>query len=138
MKKIKLCITLVLTCAIFVATSSFAAARASAQIDYYMINAKAIGDGEIAIMFSVTAPNFMEEIGAESIYIYERATLGWDLADIMDKDDPGMTAHDAIKHGTTVYFNGETGKEYRVIVTVFAEDKDGESDSRSKTITLTA
>lgn len=138
MKKIKLCITLVLTCVLFAATSSFAAARASAQIDYYSINAKAIGNGEIAIMFTVTAPRFMEELGAESIYVYERATLGWDLVEIMDKDDSGMTAHDAMRHGTTVYFNGESGKEYRIVVTIFAEDKDGESDSRSKTFSITA
>ena len=89
-------------------------------------------------MFTVTAPRFMEELGAESICVYERATLGWDLVEIMDKDDSGMTAHDAMRHGTTVYFNGESGKEYRIVVTIFAEDKDGESDSRSKTFSITA
>ena len=55
-----------------------------------------------------------------------------------DKDDPDMTVTDAIKHGTTIYYNGESGKEYRIIVTVFAEDKNGESDSRSKTMSVTA
>lgn len=138
MKKVKLCITLVLTCALFVATSSFAVARASAQIDYYDIKAKAIGNGEIAIKFSVTGSNFMEELGAESIYIYERAILGWDLVETMDKDDPGMTSHDSMRHGTTVYFSGESGKEYKIIVTIFAEDKNGDSDSRSKTFSITA
>ena len=80
----------------------------------------------------------MESLGAESIFIYERGAIGWELADRFLKTDPGMTADNAVKYGTTVYFNGESGKEYRIIVTVFAEDKDGESDSRSKTMTLTA
>ena len=138
MKKVKYCISMVLVCTLFFATASFAAARASAQIDYYNINAIASGGGEIAIRFSITAPNYMRELGAESIYIYERGTFGWDLVEKFDKDDPDMTVTDAIKHGTTIYYNGESGNEYRIIVTVFAEDKNGESDSRSKTMSVTA
>ena len=42
MKKVKYCISMVLVCTLFFATASFAAARASAQIDYYNINAIAI------------------------------------------------------------------------------------------------
>ena len=138
MKSVKRCVSLILACALLVATSSFAAARASAQIDIYEINAKATGNGRIAIMFSVIGSNFMEQIGAESIFIYERAAIGWDLAERYNKDDPGMSANNAVKFGNTIYFDGESGKEYRIIVTIFAEDKDGESDSRSKTFTLTA
>lgn len=138
MKKVKYCISMVLVCALFAATSSFAYARASAQIDYYNINAIAAGGGEIAIRFSVTGTNVMKELGAENIYIYERDIYGWKLTETFDKDDPDMTATNTTKYGTTIYYDGESGKEYRIIVTVFAEDKNGESDSRSKTMTLTA
>lgn len=138
MKKIKSCIILLMVCVTCLASSTFASARASAQIDYYTMDVTSTGGGRIAIMFSVTGANIMNELGAESIYIFERATLGWELADSFDKDDPNMTKTNAIKYGNTVYFNGESGKEYRIIVTIFAEDKDGESDSRSKTFSITA
>lgn len=138
MKKVKTCITMVFVCAIFMATSTFAQARASEQLAHYMMDVTSTGNGRIAIMFSVTGTDFMERIGAESIYVFERKTIGWGEAESWHADDPGMTRENSAKHGNTVYFNGESGKEYRIIVTIFAEDKDGESDSRSKTFTITA
>ena len=42
------------------------------------------------------------------------------------------------KYGNTVYFQGVSGEQYQIIVTIFAEDENGDSDSRSKTFTVTA
>ena len=138
MKKLKSCVSMVIICTLFMAMSPFAAARASSQIDIYTMDATAIGGGKIAIMFSVTGTNIMKRLGAESIYVYERDVVGWKIADSFDADDPGMSKYNATKYGNTVYFNGESGKEYKIIVTIFAEDKNGESDSRSKTFSITA
>lgn len=138
MKKIKCCVSMVLVCVLFVAISSTAAARASAQIDYYSIDATTVSDGRLAIKFSVTGANIMKRLGAESIYIYERTGYGWQLIDSFDKDDSGMTGTNAIRYSNVVYYDGEAGRDYRVVVTIFAEDKYGESDSRTKTITLLA
>lgn len=138
MKKIKSCITLIIVCTLFMANTTFASARASEQISFYMMDVTSTGNGRIAIMFSITGTNFMDRIGAQSIYVLERKAYGWDIAESWDADDPGMIEENAAKHGNTIYFNGESGKEYRIVVTVFAEDEYGESDSRSKTFNITA
>ena len=73
-----------------------------------------------------------------AFYIYERGSSGWELAESYDKDDPDMTEYDSPKYGNTVYFYGDPGEEYRIVVTIFAEDQYGDSDSRSRTFTVTA
>ena len=80
----------------------------------------------------------MKRLGAESIYVYERGSYGWELIDSFDKDDSGMTGTNAVRYSNVVYYDGEDGRDYRVVVTIFAEDQYGESDSRTRTITLLA
>ena len=145
MKKIKSCICLILVCAFFMASATLASARASGLmgkdgwlIDIYDMNVTTMDDGGIAIKFSVIGTFIMNRLGAESIYIYENNAGNWRLADSFDKDDPNMSDFNAVKYGNTVYFYGEPGKEYKIVVTIFAEDQEGESDSRSKTFYVTA
>lgn len=54
------------------------------------------------------------------------------------KDDSGMSKKSATSYANTIFFDGVSGTQYRVEVSVFAEDMNGSSDSRSKTVTLTA
>lgn len=138
MKKVKFCISTVLVCALFFAASTFAAARASDQIAIYTMDVTATGNGRIAIMFSVTGADFMDQIGAKSIDVYERESTGWEIAVSYDAEDSGMTASNVTKYGNTKYFYGEPSEEYKIVVTIFAEDKYGDSDSRSKTFYVTA
>jgi hypothetical protein len=138
MKKVKCCISLLLVCALFAATSVSAFARASEQINSYYMDVTPAGDGEIAIMFSVTGNGMMERLGAKSIRIFERGTYGWELTDSFDEDTPDMVEANSPQYGNTIYFQGEPGEQYQIIVTIFAEDKNGDSDSRSKTFTVTA
>ena len=138
MKKAKVFSSIVLVCALFMVMSPFALARASSQIDIYSMDVTATGNGKIAIMFSVTGAGLMNRLGAESIDIYESGASGWEPADSFDADDLGMTASNAFKYGNTKYFYGKAGKEYKIVVTIFAEDKNGDSDSRSKTFYVTA
>ena len=138
MKKAKIFSSVVLVCALFMVMSPFAFARASSQIDIYSMDVTATGNGKIAIMFSVTGAGFMDQIGAKSIDVYERESTGWETAVSYDADDFGMTASNVTKYGNTKYFYGEPGEEYKIEVTIFAEDKYGDSDSRSKTFYITA
>lgn len=139
MKKVKCCITLLLVCALFAANSVSAFARASEQIDSYYMDVTPAGNGEIAIMFSVTGTGMMNRIGAENIYIFERGLYNvWELAENFDTDDPDMSERNSPSYGNTIYFQGVPGEEYQIIVKVFAEDKNGDSDSRSKTFYVTA
>lgn len=138
MRNLKCFLSLILIFVIFSASTVFAAARASEQIDIYDIDVATIGSGDIAIKFSVTGNGRMSCLGAESIYIYERIGTAWVLADSYDSEDPGMTASNVAKYGTTKYFYGTAGTEYKIDVTIFAKDMNGNSDSRSKTFTITA
>ena len=83
MKKVKGFISFLLVCTLFAAVSISASARASEQIDSYKMNVASTGNGEIAIMFSVTGNGMMERLGAESIRIFERGTYGWELTVLM-------------------------------------------------------
>ena len=138
MKKAKGFMSFLLVCALFAATSVPALARASSQIDAYYMDVTPTGNGEIAIMFSVTGNGMMDRLGAESIRIFERGTYGWESADTIDEDEPNMVKTNSPKYGNTVYFQGVSGEQYQIIVTIFAEDENGDSDSRSKTFTVTA
>ena len=103
MKKVKSCISMILVCALFFATSTFAVARSSDQIAIYTMDVTATGNGRIAIMFSVTGADFMNQIGAKSIDVYERESTGWETAVSYDADDFGMTASNVTKYGNTKY-----------------------------------
>ena len=120
------------------ASTAFASENASDQIVAYSIYVEPVGNGQIGMEFSISAPYFMEEIGAESITIYEITPTGQKLRAEYTKDDPGMIATDAWVHLNTFYFDGVAGKTYYVTVTVFATDYDGGSDSRTKSFTVTA
>jgi hypothetical protein len=138
MKKSRALVSMVLVYALFMLVSPFAAARASSQIDIYGMDVTSTGNGKIAIMFSVTGTNIMKRLGAESIYIYESNGTGWKLADSYNANDSGMTASNVAKYGNTKYFYGNAGTKYKIEVTIFAEDKNGDSDFRSKTFYVTA
>lgn len=135
MKKFERMMALILTFSLLLAGSAFAAVRASGQILSQSITVSANKGGEIAIEVSVMGTGLMKQIGVEEILIYENGTR---LVESFDKDDSGMSKKRATSYANTIYFDGESGTQYRVEVTVFAEDMDGVSDSRSKTVTLTA
>ena len=110
-----------------------AAARASDQISAYDIKVTP-SSGELKIFFHVNGAGMMNELGCESIYVYEVGNVlpekSW------DEDDAGMTRKNGGAYSNTIYFDSEKGVEYKVVVTIFAEDDDGR-DSRSKTFYVT-
>ena len=135
MKKLGRMVALILAFSLLLASSAFAATKASSQILKHSIDITANKGGEIAIEVSVTGNGLMKQIGVEKIKIYENGTT---LVESLNKDDSGMSKKNATSYANTIYFDGETGTRYRVEVSVFAEDAGGDSDSRSKTVTLTA
>ena len=97
--------------------------RASEQLTSYSMNAKATGNGKIAISFSVDGTG---KIGGN-----------WALANSLNQDDAGMISTNSYYHGNTIYYNGISGEKYRIEITIFAEDASG-SDSRTQTFYVTA
>ena len=111
--------------------------RASEQIMSYYINTTAAGDGEIAISVSIDGTGKMTRIGAKRIVIYNKINNVWALADSMSQNDPGMSSSNAYFHSNTIFYSGKSGTEYKIEVTVFAQDSSG-SDSRTQTFYVTA
>ena len=131
--KIKFRIVAIITIlSVLLSTSGFATStRASDQISGYSIDAVSPSSGRIAIKVVVIGTGIMDEIGAESIYIYEANGTAWRYVDRFSKDDPGMYHTDTHTFADTIYYDGEPKTDYKLVVTIFAEDEHG-SDSRTK------
>ena len=138
MKQIRRCVSLLLACMCLLTSTAFASENASDQISSYFIYVAPMGNGQLGMDFSITAPYYMEEIGAESITVYEITSSGRKLRAEFTKDDDGMIETDSWFQANTLYFDGVAGKTYYVTITVFATDYDGGSDSRSRSFTVTA
>lgn len=107
---------------------------ASDQIDSYDGNVVVCANGKLAIEFSIQGTAIMKKIGSSRIVIYERyGTDGWMIADVFTEQDTGMTASGKNSYGTTMYYNGVVGTEYKVKITLFATDYNNVTDSRTVT-----
>ena len=137
MKKLKRTLALTLFFLFCLTAAAQAATQASAQIAKYAMNAGAYSTGEILVDFSITGCGIMKKIGAEKIEIYDLEYSSTDPVKTFREDDAGMSLEDDYTHVNTIHYWGIVGHRYKVIVTVFAEDYEGESDSRSKTFTFT-
>lgn len=106
---------------------------ASDQLAAYEVDAVDVGNGKIAIEFSVEGTGVMKSIGAEKIRVFEDyGSDNWILVGSFGKNSPGMTASNKHAYGNTKYFDGKEGAYYKVEVTVFATDAQG-TDSRTVT-----
>ncbi|HIW17322.1 MAG TPA: hypothetical protein H9689_07630 [Firmicutes bacterium] len=122
------------TAVIFMFLMSVSAmARASDQISAYAIDVTPLS-GEVEVYFYVSGTGVKDKLGCESIYVYEVGNVipeeSW------DEYDSGMARRNGAAYGNSIYFDSEKGVEYKVVVTIFAEDDDGR-DSRSKTFYVT-
>lgn len=102
---------------------------------YYLTSYQAYvypaGSGEVQVWFSVTADDYMDEIGALSIHLYESTdNTNWtykktfrysDYSDMLDYND--------IYHSGHVSYQGVTGRYYKAYVCIWA-GKDGDGDTR--------
>lgn len=131
-------IGLFLAISMMLSTTAAATPRASDQLGAYEVDAVACGSGKIAIAFSVEGTGIMDSIGAEKIKIYEAyGSDGWMLVRSIGSSTAGMTASNKNLYGTTMYYNGVSGVEYKVQVTIFATNSKG-TDSRTLTRYVTA
>ena len=110
-----------------------AAARASDQIGSYDIDVMPLS-GRLEIYFHVSGAGIMSKIGCESIYVYEVGDLT--PVESFDEDDIGMSRKNGGAYANSIYCDSEKGVDYRVVVTIFAENDAGR-DSRSKTFYVT-
>lgn len=111
--------------------------RASGQIHDCITDVTAKIGGDIKIAFDVMGKTAMKELGAEEIIIYRCSGSKWIEVDSYDRNDDGMTETNSRRYKNTIIFDGTSGAEYKVVITVFAEDSSG-YDSRTKTHYVTA
>lgn len=105
--------------------------RASYYLDSYQAYVYPAGSGEIQVWFSVTADNYMDDLGALSIEIYESTdNVNWTYKEtFMHTDYPNMLKENAISHMDCVTYQGVKGRYYKAYVCIWA-GKDGGGDTR--------
>ena len=123
----------VVICMMTIAMPSFASVKASDQIRNYIMDVKS-DNRKIYIDFSVGGTGSMNQIGCESIYIYESSS--GHLVESFDENDAGMSRSNSFKYANMITADCEVGTRYRVEVTIFAENSAGR-DTRSQTFYVT-
>lgn len=109
--------------------------RASDYIDYTFVDCFVAEGTTIYVSYAIGATNFMDELGASRIAIYEKSGSSWKIAHTFNKYDKGMITSGVGYYANTMSYSGKDNTEYKVIVTLYAMDSTG-SDSRTRTYYL--
>ncbi len=113
------------------AVPSFAVWYSSTQIRSHLENVT-LSANTIDVQFKITGKDTMQKLGCESIIVYEKVDSQWVESESIYEDDSGMSKYNSPLHTNTIYCNRDARVEYKVVVTVFAEDENGR-DSRTRT-----
>lgn len=131
-KKKLFAVLMACVCLFVLSVPAFAVeSRASDQIRIYSMGATT-NKGSIEVSFEVYGKTKMNKLGCQSISVYEKSGSKWVLVESYDEDDVGMSKTSSSAHMNTIYCDMSSGKEYQVVVTVFAENSAGR-DTRSDT-----
>lgn len=125
-----LCICLVAAYAVIPAS---AAMDASDIISSHSCQVTANKSGEVSVQFSVAAKVTALRIGAQYIYFYTYNGNIWTMEASYGPYDTGMSRANAGVYGNTVTYQGNAGTRYKVEVSLFAKDSDGNTDTRGYT-----
>lgn len=113
------------------ATTETVQPRASAYLSSYSAYVYPAGSGRIEVYFSVNGTNYMDEIGALRISIYESKdnnTWTWVKTHTPDVTS-GMLKYNHYCHGSHVAYQGIGGRYYKAYIGVWA-GKNGAGDTR--------
>lgn len=105
--------------------------RASYYLDSYSAYTYNAGWYKVQVWISVTGVDYMDEIGALSIKLYESTdneTWTW-VETFQFSDYPDMLAYNDYYHMGHVEYQGTIGRYYKAYVCVWA-GKDGDGDTR--------
>lgn len=125
-------ISLLLILALVLPTAAMAAEpRASYYLDAYSAYLYPAGWGKIQVWFHVDGTNYMDEIGALEIQLYEsKDNESWTWVDTFQYEDcSGMLGYNNYYHDGHVEYRGTIGRYYKAYVCVWA-GKDGDGDTR--------
>ncbi|MBO5953535.1 MAG: hypothetical protein J6Q53_05400 [Oscillospiraceae bacterium] len=104
---------------------------ASYYLDSYNAFVYPAGSGKVQVWFSVTGVNYMDELGALTIQLYESTDNStWEWVDAYTHDrTSGMLSYDDIYHSGHVEYQGVAGRYYKAYVCIWG-GKDGDGDTR--------
>ena len=105
--------------------------RASLYLSNYTAYVYLPGNGEVRVYFNVEGTNYMDELGALRIEIYESTDgTNWDWVDTFSHySTPGMLSYNDDYHSGYVSYNGVVGRYYKAYVCIWG-GKDGAGDTR--------
>lgn len=130
--------TICLILSLLVVPVSAAESRASDLILNRTCSVSAVGNGKIAVVFSVTATGYVSRLGAQSMTFYAQNGSSWTWKASYDQYDTGMSTTNDFDYDGTMYYQGTSGVKYKVVVTLFAKSSSGKTDTRDYTLYVTA
>ena len=126
-----LVVVLVLPVSVGAATIETVQPHASYYLDSYNAYIYPAGNGKIQACFSVIGTNYMDELGALRIAIYEskdNSTWTW-VKTFTDINTPSLLDYNDYYHSGYVDYQGVAGRYYKAYVCIWA-GKDGDGDTR--------
>ena len=135
-KTLKRCTSLILAIVLTTLLATTAAAaetRASTLIFSHSCVASMETDGEINVTFSITGKKIMSRIGAQSMYFYVKDGNTWTLSKSCGQYSTGMSTTNKVTYDNTITYQGSAGAQYKIVVTLFVKDSEGETDTRTYT-----
>ena len=105
--------------------------RASDYLESYNTYIYPSGLGNIQVWFSVTGVEYMDDIGALTVQIFESTDqINWTLVDtVRHTTQPDMLGHNHYYHSGYVEYDGTIGRYYKAYVTIWA-GRAGDGDTR--------
>ena len=143
MKKMKriLC-TVLAVCMLtgLLTTMASATERSSAYLDGYRAFLTAKGNGRVSVTVDVRGTNYMTDIGAETIYIYESTDNAYFtlVATYEAEDYPDMMGSGSFYYETPIIHRGTAGRYYFAVVDVYAGNANGGHTRQYETVPIRA
>ena len=104
---------------------------ASSYLDSYNAYVYPAGSGKVSVYISVVGDDYMDDIGALTIILYESTNnTTWTHAKTFTNGtNPALLGYNKVKHNANVSYQGVAGRYYKAYVTIWA-GKDGDGDTR--------
>ena len=133
MKIIAFCLAIIMSIPVYASAAVIqpAQTQASDYLDSYQAYVYCAGSGEMQVWFDVTGDNYMDDIGALSIYLYESTdNSNWTQVKYFNHAVyTDMLGHGKIYYASHVSYQGVIGRYYKAYVCIWA-GKDGGGDTR--------
>lgn len=126
-----LVITLALPVSVSAATVEQVQPRGSYYLDSYNAYVYPAGNGLIQVWFTVTGVNYLDELGALTIQLYEsQDNINWYRAISFTNDyTPSMLGYNDFFYSNHVDYQGVAGRYYKAYVCIWG-GRDGDGDTR--------